>query len=137
MDHKPSLLSRVFSRGVDTLIIFTTVIIIVQIFSLDTQSLIIQISEAIFWLWYFIFIPYIWIGLTIGKRLNQTQLIMVDGHDVKLRALIIRELFIVFAYVLSFGILWIVSLVMIYRRSDNRALHDLVAGTQVVKTDYL
>lgn len=137
MDHMPSLLSRVFSRGVDTLIIFTTVILIVQIFSLDTQSLIIQISEAIFWLWYFIFIPFIWIGLTVGKKLNQTQLVMVDGSDVKLSALIIRELFIVFAYVLTLGILWVVTLVMIYRRADNRALHDLVAGTQVIKTDYL
>lgn len=137
MDHMPSLLSRVFSRGVDTLIIFTTVILIVQLFSLDTQSLIIQISETIFWLWYFIFIPYIWIGHTVGKKLNQTELVMVDGSDVKLRALIIREFFIIFAYVLSLGVLWVVTLVMIHRRADNRALHDLVAGTQVIKTDYL
>ena len=137
MDHMPSLMSRMISRGVDTLIIFTVVIVLAQIFSFDTQSLIVQISESIFWLWYFIFIPYIWIGLTVGKRLNQTQLVMTDGSDVKLRALIIREFFILFAYVLSLGILWIVTLVMIHRRADNRALHDLVAGTQVIKTDYL
>jgi uncharacterized RDD family membrane protein YckC len=70
------------------------------------------------WLW----------GQTLGKMAMQIRVIMLDGAPITLGTAVIRQL-ASWLSALIFGI----GYLMAGLRTDKRALHDLLAGTRVVR----
>jgi uncharacterized RDD family membrane protein YckC len=80
---------------------------------------------------YVIIIPIVWYGYTIGKKLMGIRIVRVDGEKLGIGTMLLRQLVGGILYAFTFGIAIIVSAFMIGLRSDNRSLHDLIAGTYV------
>jgi uncharacterized RDD family membrane protein YckC len=70
------------------------------------------------WLW----------GQTLGKMAVQIRVVMLDGGSLTLGTAVIRQL-ASWLSALIFGI----GYLMAGLRADKRALHDLLAGTRVVR----
>lgn len=76
-------------------------------------------------------------GQTIGKKLLRIRIAHLDGSQPTLATLIVKRYLPVNAVnVVPFvgGLLGLINVLLIFR-ADRRCGHDLVAGTQVVKTD--
>ena len=82
-----------------------------------------------FFAWEFLYYAYYWTasGKTLGMVLLGVQVVGQDGSSVGTRRGLIRTL----AFPLSFIILGL-GFVSILLRRDRRALHDLIADTEVV-----
>lgn len=80
---------------------------------------------------YAVILPILWTGYTIGKRLMGIRIVKIDGTDVGLGIMLVREVIGGILYAISFGILAIVSIFMVALREDKRSIHDLLAGTYV------
>jgi uncharacterized RDD family membrane protein YckC len=82
-----------------------------------------------FFAWQFLYYAYYWTssGKTLGMVLLGVQVVDQDGSNVSARHGLIRTL----AFPLSFIILGL-GFVSILLRRDRRALHDLIADTEVV-----
>ncbi|MBM7644207.1 putative RDD family membrane protein YckC [Scopulibacillus daqui] len=79
---------------------------------------------------YLIIVPIVWNGYTVGKRLLGIRIERLSGKRVSIITMILR--YIGFAiYIATFGIAFIISIIMMIFRCDNRSLHDLIAGTCV------
>lgn len=96
---------------------------------------------AVFTIFYFIvFMAIQWkflnaTGQTIGKKVAKTRIVTMDGKKPLIGDLIGKRY--AFVSVISIipvvgGVLSLVDALMVFK-SDRRCLHDLVAGTQVVK----
>lgn len=89
-----------------------------------------QIMEVV----YFVFLPLLWSGYVAGKRIFKAKLITYK-HEEKPAFLhtFLREVIGVYLLgIVTFGISFAVSAVMIAVRKDKRSLHDFIGGTQVV-----
>jgi uncharacterized RDD family membrane protein YckC len=87
---------------------------------------------------YNFFLPFLWSGQTVGKRITGIRIIRYQsdpGERPGAVSLLIRVLIADVASAFSFGVIPLVSLFMVVIRPDKRALHDLAAGTQVVRSD--
>ncbi|WP_084500676.1 RDD family protein [Halalkalibacillus halophilus] len=84
---------------------------------------------------YFILLPIVWYGYTLGKRAVNIRIRRVDQEKIGLKTMLLREFLSAFLYAITLGILAIVSLFMVVFREDKRAIHDLIAGTYVAKTN--
>lgn len=106
---------------------------------------------------YFIIVPYIWNGFTVGKRIMNLKIVSNENKKVRLMSLFIRafimdgllaSLFIIFciyvideSFYLSFvsilAILQLLSLIvsyfMIKYRRDLKGLDDILSHSKVVK----
>jgi uncharacterized RDD family membrane protein YckC len=80
-------------------------------------------------------LPSIWTGFTIGKRLLGIKIVKVSGQDVSALQMLLRAFIIIFVYTASVGIFLIISIILMLARKDHRSLHDIIAGTQVVKIE--
>lgn len=81
---------------------------------------------------YAVFVPLLWAGYTIGKRLFAIRIVRIDYMPLNLVTLLLRE--VVGKAILgiaTFGLTIIISAFMIGLREDKRGIHDLVAGTYV------
>ncbi|WP_235864051.1 RDD family protein [Sutcliffiella halmapala] len=119
---------------IDGLIVTIGLFIILFILGIElsdaqSNSLNTTISNIYMWL-----IPTIWTGYTIGKKALNIKIEKLDGSDVTLWTMFLRQIIGSIVYALSFGILFIVSVFMVIIREDKRAIHDFIAGTCVVKT---
>lgn len=96
---------------------------------------------VLFTIFYFIvFISIQWkflnaTGQTIGKKVAKTRIVTMDGKKPPIGDLVGKRY--AFVSVISIipvvgGVLSLVDALMVFK-SDRRCLHDLVAGTQVVK----
>ncbi|MFC4809658.1 RDD family protein [Paenibacillus sp. GCM10023250] len=82
---------------------------------------------------YSLLLPVLWNGYTIGKRICGIRIVRLrDGRAPGLGTMLMRNVVAGLVYVLTLGIAIIVSACMVGLREDKRALHDLIAGTQVV-----
>jgi uncharacterized RDD family membrane protein YckC len=69
-------------------------------------------------------------GQTVGKEVAHVRVVAEDGRPVGFGRAFGREAIkAVFGYT---GIIWIVDVLWPLWQSENRALHDLIAGTRVV-----
>jgi uncharacterized RDD family membrane protein YckC len=96
-----------------------------------TQSI---ISDILIGLYGFI-LPIIWSGFTVGKKLLKIQIKRIDGGKVDFWTMFKRNILASLAYIFSFGILGIISIIMVATREDKRSIHDLIAGTEVLKAE--
>lgn len=79
-------------------------------------------------------IPVGWFGATPGKYLVGVSIVRQDGGPVSYGRALTRYLgFLVSLVFLGLPIIGWVVLLMVAFRQDKRALHDLIAGTVVVK----
>ncbi|MGR9048711.1 RDD family protein [Halobacillus faecis] len=80
---------------------------------------------------YFVLIPVIWYGYTIGKKATGVRIIRKNGEKVGVGRMLLREFVGSLIYALTLGIGIIVSAFMVGLRDDKRAIHDFIAGTYV------
>ncbi|WP_102336427.1 RDD family protein [Salimicrobium jeotgali] len=81
---------------------------------------------------YSLLLPVFWRGYVIGKKLMGIRIVKVSGEDVTIGNMLLRLVVAGIVYVLTIGIGVIVSAFMVGLREDKRAIHDLIAGTQVI-----
>ncbi len=85
--------------------------------------------EAFYWL----MVPVLTRGYTIGKWMAGIRIEMRKGNPPGYLSMFLRYGIVPFFYIVSFGALLVVSFGMMLLRTDRKSLHDLVAGTVVVK----
>lgn len=82
---------------------------------------------------YSMLLPVFWQGRTIGKRICGIRIRKYDSHEPPtIGTMLLRVLVAGIVYAITFGIGIIVSAFMVGLREDKRAIHDFIAGTEVV-----
>ncbi|QOS79348.1 RDD family protein [Paenibacillus sp. JNUCC31] len=77
--------------------------------------------------------PVFWYGRTIGKRICGIRIRKYDTHEPPgIGAMLMRVVVAGIVYAITLGIGFIVSVIMVAVREDKRAIHDFIAGTEVV-----
>lgn len=74
-------------------------------------------------------------GQTIGKKVAKTRIVTMDGKKPEAKDIVLKRYAFVSAISLVpviGGVLALVDALLVFK-SDRRCLHDMVAGTQVVK----
>ncbi|SDJ80534.1 RDD family protein [Salimicrobium halophilum] len=84
---------------------------------------------------YGLLLPVFWRGYVIGKKLMGVRIVQKTGEDVTIINMLLRLVVGGLVYALSLGIGLIVSAFMVGMREDKRAIHDFIAGTQVVHAE--
>lgn len=85
------------------------------------------VFNVLFGFWYYIMFHWLW-GQTIGKMVVGIRVVTVDAAPISLPVSILRWL----GYFVS-ALPLLIGYVMAGVRGDKRALHDLIAGTRVVR----
>lgn len=80
---------------------------------------------------YYLIVPVVWNGYTVGKRIVGIRIAKVNGEKVGFGTTLMRFVVASLIYIVTLGIAGIVSVFMIGLRKDKRAIHDFVAGTYV------
>ncbi|WP_128896174.1 RDD family protein [Longirhabdus pacifica] len=80
---------------------------------------------------YSFFVPIIWYGYTVGKRMAGIRILKTDGSKVTFITMLLRLVVAAIVYGITLGIGFIVSAIMVVVRDDRRSLHDFIAGTYV------
>ncbi|MEN1934535.1 RDD family protein [Paenibacillus sp. 102] len=81
---------------------------------------------------YFIFVPFIWRGCTIGKKITRTRLISLTSEKLTIQTLTVRFFVLLIPNILLLGIPSICNVYMMLFRKDNCAFHDLIMKTKVM-----
>jgi uncharacterized RDD family membrane protein YckC len=83
---------------------------------------------------YYLIIPVIWSGFTVGKRVVGIKIVRTDGKKVGIGTTLKRYILASLVYGITLGFAFIISAFMVGLRKDKRSIHDLIAGTQVIYT---
>ncbi|WP_145414324.1 RDD family protein [Paenibacillus xylanexedens] len=129
--YKSGFWIRLAASFLDGLIIGIPTVIIAGLLTgnYDSDEPIAQILSSL----YAIFLPVYWYGRTVGKRICGIRIQMYDTQESpKITTMLMRVLVAGIVYVLTLGIGIIVSAFMVGMREDRRAIHDFIAGTEVV-----
>ena len=129
--YKAGFWIRLGASFLDGLIIGIPLVIIAGVLTgnYDTDEPIAQILSAL----YSILLPVYWYGRTIGKRICGIRIQTYDTQESpKITTMLMRVLVAGIVYALTLGIGVIVSMFMVGLREDRRAIHDFIAGTEVV-----
>ena len=126
---------------------------------LDQARIMYSVLNAVLIFIYFIFVPYFFDGMTLGKKIFKIKTIRNDKDCLSLKNLVIKNMIdtgllymlvsLLLIYVLPstsyfistlfLGIfqvgLVITSVVMIIVRKDKRGLNDILSGTKVIECD--
>lgn len=82
---------------------------------------------------YSILLPVFWYGRTIGKRICGIRIRKYGTHEPPgIGTMLMRVVVAGLVYAITFGIGFIISVIMVAVREDKRAIHDFIAGTEVV-----
>lgn len=122
--------TRVAAAFVDGLVVmlvtgFFTVVIYRHIF-IENFTMIDMLSPL-----YYIILPVIWSGYTLGKRALGIRIVRVDGTKVGIGTMLLRNVLGATVYAVTLGIGAIVSAFMVGLRKDSRSIHDFIGGTYV------
>ena len=86
---------------------------------------------------YFIFLPMIWKKQTIGRWIAKVKVVKLNGSKLSFGTLLIREfLGKLFLGIMSFGIVWIISIIMMEIATVKRTIHDRMANTLMVNVNF-
>ncbi|MFD1739276.1 RDD family protein [Bacillus salitolerans] len=80
---------------------------------------------------YAIILPVIWHGYNVGKRIAGIRIAKVNGKKLGIGSMLMRTIVAYLTYLLTLGIGFIISAIMVGVRKDKRAIHDFLAGTYV------
>ncbi|PHD02499.1 RDD family protein [Bacillus toyonensis] len=81
---------------------------------------------------YFILLPFIWNGVTLGKKITRTKLISLTSEKLTLQTLTLRFFVLLLPNILLLGIPLICNVYMMLFRKDNCGFHDLITKTKVM-----
>ena len=81
---------------------------------------------------YFIVLPFIWNGVTLGKKVTRIKLISLKSEKLTLQTLIIRFFVVLLPNVLLLGIPLICNVYMMLFRKDNCGFQDLITKTKII-----
>lgn len=86
---------------------------------------------------YFIFLPMVWKKQTVGRWIAKVKVVKLNGSKLSFGTLLIREfLGKLFLGVMSFGIVWIISIIMMEIATVKRTIHDRMANTLMVNVNF-
>lgn len=124
---------RILAGIVDSIIIILPIGMMIYLItgeiSIDwTQGLAFNLP----YLFYLTFLPVYWNGYIIGKKIMNIRIVKLDGTDLSLSDMVMREVIgrVLLGYA-TFGVTTVISGLMVLLRHDKRAIHDLLAGTFV------
>ncbi|BAU28765.1 putative RDD family membrane protein YckC [Aneurinibacillus soli] len=133
MEHstgkRAGLLVRIGALILDAIIIGIPLLIIEYVITGQTKDT--WLSDVC-QMTYSLALPVIWNGYTVGKRIVGIRIVKVNGENVGIGNMIMRDIVSALVYFLTLGIGFIVSAFMIAFREDTRSIHDFIAGTCVV-----
>lgn len=81
---------------------------------------------------YFIILPLLWNGYTVGKKVTRVKLVSLTSETVTLKILVLRFFVLLIPNILLLGIPLLCNVYMMLFRKDNSGFHDLVAKTRVI-----
>ena len=81
---------------------------------------------------YFILLPFIWNGVTLGKKVTRIKLISLKSEKLTLQTLTIRFFVLLLPSILLLGIPILCNVYMMLFRKDNRGFQDLITKTKVI-----
>ncbi|MED2791859.1 RDD family protein [Bacillus wiedmannii] len=81
---------------------------------------------------YFILVPFIWNGVTLGKKVTRIKLISLKSEKLTLQTLIIRFFVLLLPNILLLGIPILCNVYMMLFRKDNSGFQDLITKTKVI-----
>ncbi len=123
---------------------------------IDQECVIYSIFNILLMLVYFVLLPYVWNGQTVGKKIMRIKVVSNNEKKVTIVAYLIRNMvmngltqmiltllflyllpssmYFIFSSILTFIqlILVMISIFMILYKRDKRGLHDILSGTKVV-----
>lgn len=78
-------------------------------------------------------VPYfISSGQTFGKRIQKIKVVMDDGRDINVLLAILRQLFIIFASLITFGIYLIIAFFAMTEKNSSKTIHDYIFKTKMI-----
>ncbi|WP_166701937.1 RDD family protein [Bacillus albus] len=81
---------------------------------------------------YFILVPFIWNGVTLGKKVTRIKLISLKSEKLTLQTLMIRFFVLLLPNILLLGIPILCNVYMMLFRKDNCGFQDLITKTKVI-----
>lgn len=81
---------------------------------------------------YFILLPFILNGVTLGKKITRIKLISLKSEKLTLQTLIIRFFVLLLPNILLLGIPLLCNVYMMLFRKDNCGFQDLITKTKVI-----
>ncbi|MBB6451165.1 putative RDD family membrane protein YckC [Geomicrobium halophilum] len=115
----------------DGIMIGAVIFAVIFIFGLDTANPFVQFGESIITILYYLLVPVLWYGYTLGKRVVGVRIVKTNGANVTIGTMLLRHIVGGLVYSITLGIGVIVSAFMVGLREDKRAIHDFIAGTYV------
>ncbi|XEC92962.1 RDD family protein [Paenibacillus tarimensis] len=119
---------RVAACILDTIIVMVPLMVISYIVTGTWEG---DIVTSIVSVLYYLILPVIWAGYTVGKRIVGIRIVKVNGEKIGFGTMLMRYIVGSIIYVITLGIAAIVSAFMVGLRKDKRSIHDFVAGTYV------
>ena len=111
--------------------------IIVAIERLSTPTaMVFTIIALLIYMAYFVILPIAWKHQTLGRWLAKVKVVKLNGSNLSFGTLLIREfLGKLFLGIMSFGIVWLISVIMMEIATVKRTIHDRMANTLMVSKD--
>ncbi|KXY98400.1 MULTISPECIES: RDD family protein [Bacillus cereus group] len=81
---------------------------------------------------YFILLPFIWNGVTLGKKVTRIKLISLKSEKLTLQTLTIRFFVLLLPNILLLGIPILCNVYMMLFRKNNCGFQDLITKTKVI-----
>lgn len=119
---------RVLASILDTVIVMVPLTLISYLIIGAWQG---DIFTSVLSLLYYLILPVIWFGYTVGKRMVGIRIAKVNGEKVGFGTMLMRVIVASLVYGITLGIGAIISVFMIGLRKDKRSIHDFIAGTYV------
>lgn len=101
-----------------------------------TTAMVFTIIAMLIYMAYFVILPIVWKNQTLGRWIAKVKVVKLNGSNLSFGTLLIREfLGKLFLGVMSFGIVWLISVIMMEIATVKRTIHDRMANTLMVSKD--